>query len=378
MRATRRRRSKQAVVDRGLCATECFFPCRHDVHVGTLGQGVVGHQIELVPLRLVATCNRVVGFASREGVAGDQSRCWRQRILTPQFEVIERNRAGRAVSIVELGVGIVRTDLRCANRVGTASADNLAVGRRCTNITEGAELRRIVGRSNPVTIGKLRCGITCVFVSSRQIDRAVRVARTQAEHAVLAKFAGDSAEGVHTAKGQAVVRGAGILDCIVDAVCIVAIVDVAGVRVISTPVTVQRCRLYIVVDGVILTTDRHSTPASTRQTDVSLATEVEAALTGFTGKRVETVFQLEHRLQAAAQIFATFQAPTATLGNPALHCKQGLAFGVIYIGQTSVNNAVQRHTALCVNRTSECTQRCESEKRLFHRMISNQLCHLVI
>src|SRR5476649_2274025 len=132
-------------------------------------------------------------------------------------------------------------------------------------------------------------------------------------------------EAIQAAKREARVIRALILDRVIDAERIVRIVVVERMREVrTTPATGSRHRGEIVDHGVILATECYRAELRRRDTGESLTSELTAArvrirdrlgrtLTCRTIAHAETAFQREDCLHAAAEVFRTPEAPTATV-----------------------------------------------------------------
>jgi hypothetical protein len=175
-----------------------------------------------------------------------------------------------------------------------------------------------------------------------------------------------AAEAVQAAEREAAVVCARVLDRVVHTVSVVEVVEVARVSGdVAAPLVTCLERADEVDDGVVLATQRDRAVLA-RQADVSLTTEHQAALTELAGVHVETIFEHEDRLQAAAQIFGAAQAEAAALHHAAGQTVQMAALRVVVEDEAFIDDAVKGHAALRMGCASERAQRDEREKRLFH------------
>lgn len=117
---------------------------------------------------------------------------------------------------------------------------------------------------------------------------------------------------------------------------------------IATPVPVCRQRRQVVHYRIVLTAKRQCPQAITLQADVRLSAEHPFPLACSARVDVETIFQLEDRFCAAAEIFDSFEAPTAALSEPALHLEVAVTAYIVRVVDPLVDQTVQRDAGLRV------------------------------
>src|SRR5258708_4793847 len=128
----------------------------------------------------------------------------------------------------------------------------------------------------------------------------------------------------------------------VDVVAVVTCYRQSAGRVVLSEVVRQKS---------ILATQRERADVVFRQAHVRLAAEQRAALAQAAVSDAEAVFEHEDRLQAAAKIFGASQAPAIGLGDAVINLDElaaaaGSGLAVIHIGDTGVDEAVQRDAGL--------------------------------
>jgi hypothetical protein len=153
---------------------------------------------------------------------------------------------------------------------------------------------------------------------------------------------------------------------------VVGIVIVVRVRKqITAPTAVCRGLREIVDHRVVLPAQRDRAVIGRRQPDERLAAEHAATLAQRTAVHVKTVFEVEDRLQAAAQIFRSLEAPAAALRVAALQLIGRLVTRVVRVVDALVEYPVQRNAALCVHRQGDGCGHRQCNHFLFHEDLPN-------
>jgi len=129
-------------------------------------------------------------------------------------------------------------------------------------------------------------------------------------------------------------------------------VDIAGGGEHTAEVIVGGDRLHEIDQRIVLAAERDRTISITGQADIGLTTEYAATLTEAARARIEAIFQLEDRRQAATENFRALEPPATArqiAGAAVAERLKVLApIGVIHVRERRIDRAVQRHTRLCV------------------------------
>src|SRR6266702_7894425 len=358
----------------------CVLICADQVDVRALREVVVTAEGHLVIrcARVAASLRVDVAHANQHG-----RRCLVTQVCAADVVLLGRTEARICVRLVlriavtqvsrERACYVLHSDRRDADRLGCrVGAVDLVVERAVRRAAVPARRRRRAGRAASQRVAVVGAEVARSHTERTRCERCSarpRLTRT--------RLAGHAAQSVHAFELETAPHRRGVLDGVVCARGVVVVVDVARRGEGRTEVVVSRQRLNQVDQRIVLTTQRQRTVCVVRHAHIRLTTEHLATLTQLAGIDVEAVFQLEDRLQAAAQVFSTLQAPTVTLKVAACHADliavlAGSIDSVVCELDRFIDQTVQRNAALSMCRAGGAQKRqregrqCESFHPFLH------------